>query len=212
MSHRICYHHFAVSFPSKELEVFYPTGRPSWEQSYYILLELGGDNNVTTTNPSGREVGYRTWSAIGYGEDTKVMEQAVLLSASCEGGNCRLHGEHYTFPESYIRRIRNVMSNPMPFQEVIRNCFSLSVKLKLNRPDPWDDAVNTLNQHLGEQQENGVNFWILHPLDNPLHAAFLMLYGKYVDDRSCWNIFDVDGPCFQQQSRNFFSRPIKKVA
>jgi len=210
MSHRICYHHLAVSFPSKELEESYPTGRLAWEQAYYLLLELGGDNNVTTTSPAGREVGHRTWSVCEYGNDTRIMESAVRSAAFCEGGNMRLYGENYTYPESYIRRIRTVLANAVHFKDARKYGFSLMAKLEMNHSDPWEDALISINLHVNPQEQDGKRFWPLSPLVNPLHAALLMLYGRSIDTRPAFMVMTADGPRFKHNARNFFNRPLKQ--
>lgn len=210
MSHLICYHHLAVSFPSKDLEESYPTGQLGWERSYYLLLELAGDNNVTTTSPAGREVGHRTWSVIEYGNDTRIMESAVRRAEFCEGGNMSLYGQRYTSPESYIRRIRCVLANAVHFNDVRKYGFSLAAKLKLNHPQPRADDLASLNLHVKPEQANGNPYWPLSPLDNPLHAALLMLYGRSIDTRPAFRVIEADGPRFKQDARNFFGRPLKQ--
>ncbi len=186
MSHRICYHHLAISFPSKELEKSYPAGRLAWERSYY-----------------------RTWSVIEYGNDTRIMESAVRSAAFCEGGHMRLYGERYTYPESYIRRIRNVLANAVHFKEARGYGFSLAAELELNLSHPCEDALTSINLHVNPKEQNGKQYWPLSPLDNPLHAALLMLYGRSIDTRPTFMVMAADGPRFKNAARNFFHRPLK---
>ena len=59
MSHTISYKHVAIQFSCYALKNALPDS--NFYMEHFILLELHGDNNVTTINPySRREVGCQT--------------------------------------------------------------------------------------------------------------------------------------------------------
>lgn len=77
------------------------------EDRFIVAIE-GGDNNVVDTK-SGRRA--RSWDVCMIGTASQVLKQAVLFSSSCESGCLKLNGRDTT-PESYIRRIRQLINGP----------------------------------------------------------------------------------------------------
>jgi len=207
MSHEISYKHLAVGFPVEILNQALPN--QSFFQDQFILLELHGSSNTTTSHPiTGREVRSRDWSVLAFGESCYVIQNAVKVSSFCETGGLRLSGNLNTSPEIYIRAVRNTMKSPVTPVTLISNCFSLTVRLEANKPNLDQSTIESINQWIPCNENIGENpYWLLKPLSNPLHAAILMCYGSYVDKRSLFDIFSVEGPCFPGEASEIFMFP-----
>ena len=204
MSHEISYKHLAVRFPVESLQAALPDA--FLFDDHFILLELHGSNNVTTSHPiTGREVCSRDWSVLAFGQACYVIQDAVRMSSHCETGGLRLTGNRNTSPETYIRAVRNAMKNPVAPATLISNRFSMAARLEPNRPSLDQSTIDLINQYVPSEIDGGTPHWLLQPLSNPLHAALLMSY-RHVDQRSLYDIFSVDGPCFPGQSWEIFNR------
>jgi hypothetical protein len=206
MSHEITYKHLAVRFPVEILQAVLPD--EFFFRDQFILLELHGSNNTTTSHPiTGREVCSRHWSVLAFGEACYVMQDAVKVSSYCETGGLRLTGNRSTSPETYIRAVRNTMKSPVTPVTLISNCFSMTARLEANRPNLDQSRIELIKQWVPCTEREGESpHWLLHPLSNPLHAAILMHYGTYVDQRSLYDIFSIEGPCFPGESSEIFMR------
>jgi hypothetical protein len=80
------------------------TGRT---REFYIVVELGGDNNVRNARTNRRA---RDWSVTAIGEEWSVIGRACELASGCAGGMVKLRGR-VTKPESYIRAYRQALAN-----------------------------------------------------------------------------------------------------
>lgn len=199
MSHRICYGHLAIRFPLALLQSADPQTRFYSDQ--ILLLELGGDNNMTTYHPvSRREVGSRRWMLCALGDECDIVREACKTAAYCEGGGMRLYGERRTLPESYIRRIRTTLKQSVSVDAAARGLgFSLTVTLSMDplseRGKAWTEAAESLSNDVPRQEEGGLYRWSLLPLQDIRHAAHL--FARYhVDTSDPWNMAKVEGPTF----------------
>lgn len=84
---------------------FVPGAALGLSEDRFIIAAEGGDNNVRHAK-TGRRV--RSWDACMVGTRTQVLQQAVYLAGSCEGGSLQPRGRYCT-PENYIRRIRRLL-------------------------------------------------------------------------------------------------------
>ena len=195
MSHRIVYGHLVIRFPLEVLKAAQPDiGRYS---DQFLLLELGGDNNMTTMH-RGREVGSRRWILSALGDQCDIVRDACKSAAYCEGGGMRLSGERHTTPESYIRRVRNVLKDAISLSDATREFgFSLTATLSIDssseRAKGWSHAIERLSTDVLRQEEGGMYRWDLFPLHDMNHAAHLFVR-SHLDSSDPWNIAKVDGP------------------
>jgi hypothetical protein len=77
-----------------------------YERDVFLVLELGGDNNVTDMR--GRRA--RSWGATCIGPEYQVIGDCCRFAAGCSGGMTKLHGR-VTKPEAYIRAYRKAVAN-----------------------------------------------------------------------------------------------------
>ena len=75
-------------------------------EDVYLVLELGGDNNVR--DQRGRRA--RSWGATCIGPEWGVIGECCRFAAGCSGGMTKLRGRRTT-PESYIRAYRKALAN-----------------------------------------------------------------------------------------------------
>ena len=202
MSHRIVYGQLAIRFTAEELKA--ASGDWRFYDDRYLLLELGGDNNMTTDHPvTGREVGSRRWILSAFGNHTDVIRDVCTQASYCEGGGMRLYGERNTAPAGFIRRVRNVLKSPVSVSDALQMGFSASVTLTSN-PDSdrgrvWTKEADLLSQVVTRVEEGGMHRWTLHPLRSIEHAVQVFLHGN-IDESDAWNIAAVDGPRFDFES------------
>jgi len=164
-----------------------------------MLLELGGDNNMTTMH-RGREVGSRRWILSALGDQCDIIRDACKSAAYCEGGGMRFSGERHTTPEAYIRRIRSVLKNAVNISDAIRGFgFSLTATLSIDRASErgknWASAIELLSTDVTRQEEGDIYRWRLSPLQNMVHAAHLFAR-SHLDVRDPWSFAEVTGPDF----------------
>jgi len=76
------------------------------DEDVYLVVELGGDNNVT--DDRGRRA--RSWGATCIGAEWKVVGDCCRFAAGCSGGMTKLRGR-MTKPEAYIRAYRKALAN-----------------------------------------------------------------------------------------------------
>jgi hypothetical protein len=204
MSHRIVYEHLAVLFPANTLKA--ELGHWSLYDDRYLLLELGGDNNCSTFHPeTNREVASRDWCVLGLGRHYEVIAAAVKLSASCEGGCMRLSGQRKTLPETYIRRVRNAMANPVPSGEL--GGLGLSVVADIAQSDErlGAEARENLQRHAHPVEGEGRKLWRMNPLFSAKDAALLMVCGGSLPGPA-WNVAAASGPRFPCEGSELFHR------
>ena len=88
----------AVRFPKESIGHY---------EDVYLVVELGGDNNVRDNR--GRRA--RSWGATCIGPDWEVIGECCRKWAcSCSGGMTKLRGRQ-TKPESYIRAYRKALAD-----------------------------------------------------------------------------------------------------
>ncbi|MBS1080906.1 MAG: hypothetical protein ABF572_10750 [Gluconobacter sp.] len=115
MSYRIVYDLAAVRLPAATLRPY--VADSSFHADQYLLMELGGDNNVYEGRGSLRA---RSWSLIGAGQNWEIMRQVVQYAASCEGGGMRFSGASETQAETYIRKCRTVLRDAVAALSAIK--------------------------------------------------------------------------------------------
>lgn len=204
MSHRIVYEQLAVLFPAKTLMA--EVEHWSLYDDRYLLLELGGDNNCSTYHPeSNREVGSRDWCVLAYGRHYEVIEEAVKFSAACEGGGMRFSGRRRTLPETYIRHVRNIMANAVPFGELGGSGLSVMADIAQAESGLGKDARENLQRHAQPAESDGRKLWRLNPLRSAKDAALLMLCGWSLPGPA-WNVATASGPQFPCEGAALFDR------
>jgi hypothetical protein len=204
MSHRIVYEHLAVLFPANTLKA--ELGHWSLYDDRYLLLELGGDNNCSTYHPeTNREVASREWCVLGLGRHYEVMAEVARLSASCEGGCMRLTGRRRTLPETYIRHVRQIMGNPVPFVEM--GGLGLGVVADIAQSDArlGAEARENLQLHAHPVESEGRKLWRLNLLRSAKDAALLMVFGGSLPGPA-WNVAAASGPRFPCEGPGLFHR------
>ena len=87
----------AIRFPKEAINHY---------EDVYIVVELGGDNNVRDR----RNRRARSWGATCIGPDWDVIGDCCRFAAACSGGMTKLRGRRTT-PESYIRTYRKALAN-----------------------------------------------------------------------------------------------------
>lgn len=198
MSHRICYGHLAIHFPLELLKSVEPECSRYSDQ--YLLLELGGDNNLSTYHPvTRREVGSRRWILSARGDQYDIIRDACKSAAFCEGGGMRLNGERSTSPESYIRRIRNTLKSAVSIRDARCMGFDLTTTLTLDPSSDhgkaWEKAAVLLSNDVPRHDEGGLYRWTLNPLLDMIHATHLFVRGN-LDTSDCWSNTKAEGPTF----------------
>ncbi len=188
MSHRIVYEIKAIRFPFDELNNTNPNGKKFYEDQY-ILLELGGDNNVWSSGRNPKRP--RSWDAIAYGSKWRVMQRVAELSAVCEGGSMRFYGKNFTYPESYIRRIRNIVNKADKSKPSCFMGFSLGACLELTSEIAAAATIEKLDAVFGVKQTGNKKCWAF-PLGRMDYAAMFFAYAECVDERNAWNIIKVN--------------------
>jgi hypothetical protein len=98
MSYRIEYQWGAFHVPALQFGL---------DADRYVVAIEGGDNNVYNASNNKRS---RSWSVCMIGTKNQVLKQAVGFAAACDGGGLQQRGRYCT-PESYIRRIRNLIDS-----------------------------------------------------------------------------------------------------
>jgi hypothetical protein len=166
MSHRIVFKHAVLLFPVKTLY----SAINDWsfyDEDHYLLLELGGDNNCTTSHPdSNQEVVSRDWAALAFGDRYRLIEEAVKLSADCECGGMRLSTQRHTSPETYVRHVRKAMANPIRFDEANGIGITVNATFKESTPCLNEVDVKKLQYHAQPPDEiEGGKVWRLNPLN-----------------------------------------------
>ena len=198
MSHRICYGHLAIRFPQDVLRAALDDWRLYQDQ--YVLLELGGDNNMTTISPhTRREVGSRRWSISEFGTHTDIIRKSCHLAAYCESGGMRLYGERNTTPEGYLRRTRNTLKEAVSVQDASSMGFSMSAKLSCNPNSEHGQALAQqlamLSAHIPVTVDGDLLRWGFNPMHDMKHAALLMV-SRNIDTEESWDVISADGPRF----------------
>ncbi|MBV1838520.1 hypothetical protein [Acetobacter estunensis] len=200
MSHRIAYDAVAVRFPIETLREAFPQTRLFDDQ--FLLFELGGDNNVTTSQYRGNrvvEIRMRSWSLMASGQKSTIMRTVVENAAWCESGCLRLSGSRDTQAETFIRRYRSVVEAAVP-PEVLGRHLACSMTLSVPDPQTLDDAwrrkeLTGLSESLAEHAPAHVGerlHWTLSPLSN-MHDAAIMFSYQYLDERRIFNRAQVSG-------------------
>ena len=86
----------AIRFPKEVMNHY---------EDIYLVVELGGDNNVRDMR--GRRA--RSWGATCIGSEWQVIGDCCRFAAGCSGGMTKLRGR-VTKPESYIRAYRKAIA------------------------------------------------------------------------------------------------------
>ena len=217
MSHRIVDAHVVIAYPREALVEAIPELKDElYDKEYFLLAELGGDNNSFEEHPQdrSRQVRSRDWSVLAFGDKRGIMRKVVEYSVMCEGGSMRFSKQGDTLPEAYIARVRKMFDAPIPFEEISN--YHLSVTATIRDPaDSPDLSINKYNQYESRwinkiepllNQYSTVSaadaigrsaLYDLH-LSNPSHAALLMAYGNELNpDKFGFRMATIYGPCFE---------------
>lgn len=199
MSHRVVYDQVAIRFSMSDLqnELYKPN---DLYNDFFVLLELGGDNNMSTMNPkTGKHVGSRRWGVVAYGCHTDIIQAVCKISGYCESEAIRFYGERETSPESYIRKARKALGSALSPAEAAMKGFSLTAEITAleasDRASFRDREIAELSSHVAPTHERGKKKWVLKMLSRAKDAALTFVYGR-IDSRAAWEMFSVDGPRF----------------
>jgi hypothetical protein len=171
----------AVRFPKEAIDHY---------EDIYLVVELGGDNNVR--DQRGRRA--RSWGATCIGPEWQVIGDCCRFAAACSGGMTKLHGR-VTTPESYIRAYRKALANATGLQEAATRGLSVTGRIRFDRSD------KSAAYHLKEAEKAGktirdIDFWG-EPRAvvefNLADAADLALWFKCQHGVG-WNNVEVRGP------------------
>lgn len=197
MSHTISYAQLAIRFPTLALQAAMPDEWRFKQYEYFALLELHGDNNMTTSHPAtGREVCSRRWSVLALGNSTDVTRAAIHSSIACESEALRLTGQRSTRPETYIRRWRKAIETAIPLENWSQHMITFDMGRFRANPETDQFVIEKVSALLGEPViKDAYPAWDLS-LTNPKHAAIAMLYSDLAVD-NLWSTFKVSGPRFE---------------
>ena len=171
----------AVRFPKEAIDHY---------EDVYLVVELGGDNNVTDQHGRRGKLG-RTC----IGPDWGVIGNCCRFAAGCAGGMTKLRGRKTT-PEAYICAYRKALANAaVGIQGARERRLSITGRIRFDREDK--SAVYHLNEALRNRKtardENRygedravVDFDLGDPAD-------LALWYKCVHGVG-WNNAEVSGP------------------
>lgn len=103
MSSTIIYHAVGMTLPSSL------TGLD--QDTFLIAAQVGESNCYEISRGGGPGRRSRSWSALHWGTENCVIEDAIRLGGSFEGGWIHLdHYRGYASPEQYIRRCRRLLN------------------------------------------------------------------------------------------------------
>lgn len=103
MSSTIIYHAVGMTLPSTL------TGLD--QDTFLIVAQMGDSNCYEISRGGGPGRRSRSWSALHWGTEEGVIEDAIRLGAGFEGGSIQLdHYRGYSSPEQYIRRCRRLFT------------------------------------------------------------------------------------------------------
>lgn len=148
----------------------------------YVIGVEGGDNNLYESR-SGKRV--RSWTVCMLGTPTQVLKQAVYFGGACEGGGLKPFGRDGT-PESYIRRIRRLMSEQTP---VDQGCWYPSVMVP--KGHALVDVAKALGLETSPEGSYGVEYECIHVGPDQRHLVF-----EFMDrfpDLNAWSLAKVSG-------------------
>jgi hypothetical protein len=93
--------------------VKFPKERTGYSDDYYLLVLLGGDNNLIDTESGERA---RRWNPMAAGQHYHCLARACELAADACGGMVRMVRGRTT-PESLIRKVRQALAAAPDYQD-----------------------------------------------------------------------------------------------
>ncbi|GBQ91038.1 hypothetical protein [Asaia krungthepensis] len=191
MSYRIVYDQVAVKFTAAQLAISCPTehGR----DDYFMLFELGGDNNMYDCDTGART---RSWDLIGADCEWVVMRKVVEYAASCEGGGMRFSNARSTQAETYIRKNRSTLERALTRDGFGETGIGVSASIRVTRTKlrSWQrERLAKLEALMTPQGDSDYALWELSPLRDPLHAALFFAFHT-LDERAIYSKATVRGP------------------
>jgi len=111
----------AVRFPKEVIDHY---------EDVFLVLELGGDNNVRDMR--GRRA--RSWGATCIGPEWEVIGSCCRFAAGCSGGMTKLRGR-VTKPESYIRAYRKALAKSDTLAGAASWGLHLTGRIRFDRSD-----------------------------------------------------------------------------
>lgn len=158
-----------------------PAGLRGLTKTKFVVATEGGSNNTYETTRGGRERRARDWDISMLGSLDQVMQQAVLTAACCEGGGLQVGGRKTT-PESYIGRVRRLLTNA---REDALGHVSLHATVKVDHPLVARAEHFGLSKQL--QRRYGEEQAVLAPPttdDGPDWGAFFRAIEPFLQDGS----------------------------
>lgn len=191
MSHRIVYDQVAVKFTAAQLAIPCPTehGR----DDYFMLFELGGDNNMYDCDTGART---RCWDLMGADREWGLMRKVVEHAAYCEGRGLRFSNTHSTQAETYIRKNRSTLAHALTPDGFGETGIGVSASIRVTRSklQSWQrERLGRLEALMTPQGDSDYALWELSPLRDPLHAALFFAFHT-LDERPIYNKATVHGP------------------
>jgi len=175
MSYRIEYQWRAFLLPSSSLGLS--------EDRFVIAIE-GGNNNVCNPRTGRRS---RSWSACLAGTHDQVLREAVGIAGCCEGGSLQPHGRYCT-PESYIRRIRQLIAQAKPELEG----GYWRPRLRVSQDHSAATVARQLGLDVQCESRYGCTYSVASVSLGQL-AAYFGLFDRYSDELPAWCWFEVGG-------------------
>jgi hypothetical protein len=212
MSTHIVHGLLAIRFDKDWLKDAAPKARQYefFREDRYLLLELGGPNNLTEPHPqTGREVTSRDWAVVAYGQQWETMREAVRMAAECEGGMLRLSGNRDTQAEDYIKSARKALADALTPAQAAAHGVSLSAEIAFQPPS--QDVLKNFAGIPKRAEEKSVVSFHLSPLREAEHAALLMLHGRESEGKP-WDTVKAQGPRFPCEGQALFDRMSGKAA
>ncbi len=172
MSSTIIYHAVGMTLPSTL------TGLD--QDTYLIAAQTGDSRSYEISRGGGPGRRARSWSALHWGTEEGLIEDAIRVAGSFEGGMMHLDHYHgYASPEQYIRRCRRLLNEARgrrdPVIQFKGGCVSAVPQKRTPRPgSSWATDDVSL-----EWQDPRVRE---------------MLSGAMVEKPRAFNLFRVSGP------------------
>jgi len=161
-----------------------------YERDVFLVVELGGDSNVTDM----RDRRARSWGATCIGPEYQVIGDCCRFAAGCSGGMTKLHGR-VTKPEAYIRAYRKALASAISLYDAYRRGLHITGRIRFDRADRkgvfyLEEAIKGGKTPRGETLYEETRAIIDFDLSDPTDLA---LWNKCRHGDG-WNNAEVTGP------------------
>lgn len=172
MSSTIIYHAVGMTLPSTL------TGLD--QDTFLIAAQTGDSNCYEISRGGGPGRRSRSWSALHWGTEQGVIEDAIRVAGSFEGGMMHLDHYHgYASPEQYIRRCRRLLNEARGRRDSVIPFKGGCVYAAPQKRTPRPGSTFAMDEELFEWQDP---------------RAREMLLGAMVAKPRPYNLFRVSGP------------------